>query len=99
MMLFWQNGCDGFGHVLQCSRMTLDHVHIIGLQSRLHLCYCFGSLELIINDLLCYAFEIDQHLQDILRDDRESPCDGEESIENLVCNACIFHHESMKRAN
>lgn len=39
------------------------------------------------------------HLQDILRDDRKATRDGEESIENLVCNACIFHHEGMKRTN
>ena len=36
------------------------------------------------------------HLQDILRGDRKAPSDGEECIENLVCNACIFHHEGRE---
>ena len=98
-MLFRQDGCNGFGYILQGSCVTLDLVHITGFQAGLHIRNCFGGLRLIIDDLLCNAFEIDQHLKDILRDDRKTSRDGEESIENIVGNACIFHRECVKRAN
>jgi len=79
--------------------MTLDLVHITGLQARLYICDCFGGLCLIINDFLRDTFEIDQHLQDVLWDDRKTSRDREESFENIVCNARIFHSERVKRAN
>ena len=79
--------------------MTLDLVHVTGLQARLYICDCFGGLCLIINDFLCDTFEIDQHLQDVLRDDGKTSGDREESIENTIGYACIFHGKRVKRAN
>lgn len=79
--------------------MSLDLVHVACLQSRLHFGDRLRCGRLVVNDLLRDAFEIDEQLQNIFRDDRQTLRDGEQAVEDVVGDARVFHRERVKRAD
>ena len=79
--------------------MSLDLVYVACLQARLHFGDGLRCGGLIVNDLLCDAFEIDEQLQNIFRDDRQTLRDGEQAVEDVVGDARVFHRERVKRAD
>ena len=95
--LFRQDGSEIFRQTLQCARVSLDLVHVSGLQPGLHIRNGPGCRNVGVNNFLRDAFEIDEQLQNVLRDDRQSFCNREKPVKNVVCNAGVFHRERVER--
>jgi len=98
-VLFGEHGGDGFGDGLELPGMALDFVDVAGFEARLDVGDGFGGGGFVVYDLLGDAFEVDEHLHDVLGDEGQVFEDGEEDVEDLVGGAGVFDGEGVEGAD